>query len=80
MDDLWSVLLSYSCGLFFRVFAGNNWNPRYPIGVFYSGVADQMTGAGFKLALQYPRFLIRYQIANTLTVLTVTGPFLFILS
>jgi hypothetical protein len=55
------------------------WNPRYPLGVVYVGMTDHMRDSGLKYAIQFPRLLIRYQIANTLTVLAVTGPFLLIL-
>ena len=84
MGLLSGITFGLSCYLTLVVFSfaflpETIWNPRYPLGVFYSDIADRMTGAWIKLAFQYPRLLIRYQIGNTLTVLTVTGPFLFVL-
>jgi hypothetical protein len=73
--SLYLTLVAFS----FLVLPKFSLDPRYPLGVFYTGVATQMTSSGVALALERPALLLSYVIANLLTVLTVGAPFLFVL-
>lgn len=56
------------------------WDPRYPLGVFYSNIAGHMSSSGMTAALERPFELIRYVAANLVSAITVMWPFLVVLT